>query len=334
MLPGSITELLSQQYSLVARHQMRDRCTPAERRRCVRHPELVPAGRRVLRHRAGVAQLGQQLLLPVLDAGPRAVLWGYAATQWWGFGRFRAFPVDVARPPATLSDDHLGRVHSTSTVDWGSDVTSHRGIPIVRPERLLLWLAREFTFRWGHDLGALKLERTIDHAWRSGLVDPRRLHAIADERSGKGNTGIVVLRSLLEERPLDHRPTDSNLERRWEEVVGSLASQFRRQVVVGDASPIGRFDQVHRSRPLVVEIHGELFHTMPSDIARDERRYEDLLAAGFSVVVYWEHDIWHDTETVRASLRTILGHPDRVPTLHRPTPAPFDPLPGPSHPAA
>lgn len=323
MLPERVVHLLERQYSLVARHQLRANCTPAERRRCRRDPHLQPLGTRVLRHRAASPQLGQQLLAPVLDAGPGAVLWGYAATQWWGFGRFRSFPVDVAGPPRSVRPDLIGRLHQTTTVDPDLDLTVHRGIPIARPERLVLWLAREFTQRFGHEVGALRLERALDHAWRQRLIDPARIHALAEERAGKGNAGIVVLRSLLEHRPVDYRPTDSGLEARWEKVVGSMATAFRRQVVVGGNDAIGRFDQVHRSRPLVVEIHGEAFHTMPSDIERDTERLQRLVDAGFSVVVYWEHDIWHDAMRVRSTLRSILDHPDDTPTVHRPTPAPY-----------
>lgn len=323
MLPGCVLDLLERQYSLVASHQLRRSCTPAERRRCRRDPHLEPLGPRVLRHRAASPQLGQQLLAPVLDAGPGAVLWGYAATQWWGFGRFRSFPVDIAGAPRAVRTGLLGRFHQTTILEPELDVTVHRGIPIARPERLILWLAREFTHRYGHEVGARRLERTLDHAWRQRLIAPVRIHELAERGSGKGNAGIVVLRELLATRPVDYRPTDSGLEARWEEVVGALAEQFRRQVVLGDDAPIGRFDLVHRARPLVVEVHSETFHTMPSDIERDERRVERLLAAGFSVAIYWEHDIWHDARRVRSSLRSILDHPDARPSLHRPTPSPF-----------
>jgi very-short-patch-repair endonuclease len=323
MLPESVMHLLGRQYSLIGTHQLRSECTPSERRRCRRDPHLVPVGRRVLRHRAGPPVLGQQLLAPVLDAGQGAFLWGFAATQWWGFGRFRTFPVDVGRPPCSVPPQLLGRLHQTTTVA-DQDLTVHRGIPIARPERLILWLARAYTERYGHDVGAVRLERTLDHAWRNGLIAPQRIHQLMDERSGKGNAGIVVLRRLLAGRPVDYRPADSRLEARWEEVVGAMATQFRRQVVLGADSSIGRFDQVHRSRPLVVEIHSETFHTMPSDVERDAQRVDQLLRAGFSVVIYWEHDIWHDATTVRSTLRRILDHPDCEPTLHRPTPAPFD----------
>ena len=102
--------------------------------------------------------------------------------------------------------------------------------------------------------------------------------------------------------------------------------------MLGGAAPIGRFDQVHVARPLVVEINGEKHHTMPTDVARDEERYQQLLAAGFSVVVYWQHDIWHDAPIVRSSLTQILARPDGPPAVHRPTPAPYQLLPGGSHP--
>jgi len=328
VLPGSILDLFAAQYSVVGRHQLRQRCTPEERRRASRHPDVEPMGRRVLRHRAGTPDLGQQLLAPVLDAGRDAVLWGRAATHWWGFGRFRAFPVHVSRPKDGTRGPHLGIVHTTRVIDPDLDTTNHRGIPIVRPERLLLWLARTDTERYGHEIGALRLERTLDHAWREGLVDGNRLHELAVRCSGRGNSGIVILRQLLESRPPDFRPTDSGLERRWEEVVGAIASQFRRQVVLGGDSPIGRFDQVHRQRPLVVEIHSEKFHTMPSDVADDERRAQALVAAGFCVVTYWEYDIWHDAATVRRSLADVLHRPHR-PGVVRPTLAPHLPLPVP-----
>jgi very-short-patch-repair endonuclease len=325
VLPGSVLDLFANQYSLVGRHQLRERCTPTERRRLVRHPDIDLVGPRVLRHRAGVPDLGQQLLLPVLDAGRDALLWGRAATHWWGFGRFRAFPVHVAKPKDGTRGPHFGIVHTTRVLDPELDVTSHRGISIVRPERLLLWLARADTERYGHEIGALRLERTLDHAWREGLVDGHRIHELAGRCSGKGNSGIVILRQLLEKRPPDYRPTDSNLEKRWEEVVGSMATSFRRQVVLGDDAPIGRFDQVHVDRPLVVEIHSEKFHTMPSDVADDERRADALVAAGFCVVVYWEYDIWHDAGTVQHSLRDVLRRPHAAGVI-RPTPAPYNPV--------
>ncbi len=65
---------------------------------------------------------------------------------------------------------------------------------------------------------------------------------------------------------------------------------------------------------------------MRSDIADDARRAQQLVDAGFCVVVYWEFDIWHDAAAVRGTLREILARPHR-PGLHRPTPAPYELLP-------
>ena len=77
-------------------------------------------------------------------------------------------------------------------------------------------------------------------------------------------------------------------------------------------------------RPLIVEINGEAWHTSLTDRAADRERYDRLISLGFSVVVYWEYDIWHDARTVRRTLDHIMRHPDRGPTLHRPTPAPWE----------
>ncbi|MFP5320590.1 MAG: hypothetical protein ACLGIC_01955 [Acidimicrobiia bacterium] len=321
MLPEAVLDLFARQYSVVARQQVGDRCTEAELRRVVAHPDVERVTPRVLRHRAGASSLGQDLMLAVLDAGDRSILWGRSAMHWWGFGRFRAFPAHVARRRSGTRAPRMARIHNTTVLRPDVDVTVHRGIPIARPERLILWLSRDLTGRYGHELAAIRLGRTLDHAWREGLIDGHVLHALADRCGGRGNAGIVVLRQLLDDRPPTYRPTDSGLERRWEEVVGPMAAAFRRQVVLGGDSPIGRFDQVHVSRPLVVEIHSEKFHTTPTDVERDEQRLEQLVAAGFSVVVYWEYDIWHDAGRIRRSLADLLGGPD-VPGIHRPTPAP------------
>lgn len=321
MLPEAAIQLFAHQYSLAGRAQLRSRCTPSEVRRVVEHPDVERVSPRVLRHRAGVTDLGQQLLLAVLDAGDGAVLWGRSAAHWWGFGRFRAQPPHVARRRSGIRAPRMARIHTTTVIDPASDTTVHRSIPIVRPERLILWLSRDLTARYGHELAGARLGRILDHAWREGLIDGHRIHALSQRCGGRGNAGIVVLRQLLADRPPDHRPTDSGLERRWEEVVGAASRSFRRQVVLGDDSPIGRFDQVHVDRPIVVEIHSEKFHTTPTDVARDEDRLARLVRGGFRVVVYWEYDIWHDPSRVRRSLLEVLGGPDR-PGVVRPTPAP------------
>ena len=75
---------------------------------------------------------------------------------------------------------------------------------------------------------------------------------------------------------------------------------------------------------MVVEINGEAWHSSLTDRAADNERYARFLDLGFSVVVFWEYDIWQDSRTVRAAMDRLIRRPDEKPTLHRPTPAPWE----------
>jgi very-short-patch-repair endonuclease len=165
----------------------------------------------------------------------------------------------------------------------------------------------------------------LDHAWRQRLIDGPYLHDLASRSGGRGRSGIVVLRQVLDTRPPDYRPAGSRLEERFEEIVSPVVrSELRRQVTV-DVEPVIRTVDHRLDRwPLIVEVNGEAWHTSLTDRAADAERYERMLELGFSVVVFWEYDVWHDHATVRRSLDHLLLNPDPVPTLHRPTPAPWD----------
>lgn len=262
----------------------------------------------------------------MLDAGPLGWLWSKTAATWWGLGRWRLTPVHVGRPRNSSRPPQGAQLHELRHVD-PRDVTDHHGIPIARPERVLRWLAGALTHRWPTrpDIAYDRLARTVDHAWREGLVDGRYLHELAERTGGKGRSGIVVLREVLASRPPDYLPAGSGAEERFEALLpAEVRAQLRRQVSVYDHCPIGVLDYEARRWPLAIEINGEQWHTAFADREADRRRYERLLALGYSVLVLWQYDVWHDAGSVRAVVEHLLAHPDPVPTLHRPTPAPWE----------
>ena len=325
MLPPSVLELLRQQHGALGDHQLRSLpdIDVAARRRVHRHPEIERVTPRVVRHLAAPPGTEQQLALAVLDAGAHGLLWAGPAASHWGFSRERRLPAHVAIPRRTISSARLGVPHIIRGLA-PADVTSHLGIPICRPERAVLWMARLWTNRFGHEIALERAGNTLDQAWRQGLIDGRAIHALAARAGGRGNSGIVVLRQLLDERPPDYRPTGSQLESRFEQLVSPrVAATLERQVTVDAETTIRVVDFRCTAWPLVVEINGEAFHSSLSDRAADDERYRRLLDLGLSVVVFWEYDIWHDGATVRAAMDHLLDHPDRTPTLHRPTPAPW-----------
>jgi len=336
-LPVHALSLFADQYGLLSRAQARDVLSEAERRVLSTHPDVEHISRRVFRHSAVPVTLGAQLLLPVLDATPRAWLWGASAARWWGFSRDRSPIVHVARVDGSYPKP-LGRIHRIGRID-PCDVTLHHGIPIARPERVLLTLAAHETRRYrpsrlperrnGEDLALLrpaikKLEGVVDHAWSLGLIDAEFITSMVKRLQSRGRAGIVVLREALRDVGPDYVATDSGTERRFEDLLGVLADQFDRQVEISDDHGlIGRVDYLARRWPLVVEVNGELHHVTRSDRARDSRRYARLLAAGFSVVVVWQYDVWSAPDPVFRGVSGLLTNRDRVPTLHRPTAAPW-----------
>lgn len=325
MLPEPLTDLLARQWGLAARFQIR-RLVPdhATRRWLYRHPDFDHPSPRVLHHRAVRPSNEQQVLLGVLDAGEDALLWSKAAATHWGFSRFRLLPPHVAVPRCRLKGERLAQIHVVRNLD-PIERAFHNDVPVARPETTLLWLAGMWTHRLGHELAVRETAVAADHAWRQRLVNGQFIHDMAERSGGKGRSGIVVLRTVLVKRPPDYQPAGSRLEERFEEAVGaSAASRLDRQVTVDVEQAIRTVDFRVRGRPHIIEINGEAFHTSLTDRANDAERYERLQALGFSVMVLWEYDIWHDAATVRAAVGRYLRHPDDAPTLHRPTKAPWE----------
>ncbi len=325
MLPDPVLELFRNQVGLVARHQIRLVEPNRQARRTIyRNPDLEVVTSRVLRHRAVAPSREQAVMTAVLDAGPDALLWGKSGATLFGFGRDRILPAHVAVPRHRELATSFGQVHVISHLD-PRDRTRHLEVPVARPEAIVLWIAGAFTHRFGHEVAVQRAGRVLDQAWRQRLINGRFLHDMAARSGGRGRSGIVVLRQLLMERPPDYQPAGSGLEERFEEIVTpETARRLRRQVTV-DVEPVVRtVDYRLDEWPLIVEINGEAWHTSLTDRAADDERYERFLALGFSVVVFWEYDVWHDAQTVRRAMDRLASHPDRVPTLHRPTPAPWD----------
>lgn len=102
------------------------------------------------------------------------------------------------------------------------------------------------------------------------------------------------MRELIDVRGDGYRPTDSNAEARFEQLMADVGIRsFERQVDVGDVDWLGRLDFRDRTTSLLVEIDSETFHASRIDQARDEQRRASLRAAGHVVLVIPTFDLWH-----------------------------------------
>lgn len=325
MLSVPVLNLLRRQRGVLGDHQLQQ-IEPLKpvRRRIHRHPEIERVSPRVLRHRVVPPSVEQLLMAAVLDAGRGGALWAESAASHWGFSRYPRLPAHVAVSRRTVDGTHLGHLHVVRSLD-PRDVTTHLDIPVSRPERTVLWLARKYTCRYGHEIAVERTARVVDQAWRQRLIDGTAIHALAERAGGKGNAGIVVLRAVLEQRPPDYQPAGSALEERFEAIVSAdVRAALDRQVTVDAEVVVRTVDFRLRTWPLIVEINGEAFHSSFTDRAGDAERYERLLSMGWSVAVFWEYDVWHDRHVVRAAMDRLASNPDPRPTLHRPTRAPWE----------
>jgi very-short-patch-repair endonuclease len=315
-----LSHLLPRQHSLVGRHQVdRDDWRSVTRSRSFE--ELSP---RVQRLRGSMPTPGQLVLAPVLDGGSDALLWGVSGERWWGFGRDFADKVQVgrARPSHHIVDGALGEWHRVGTIE-----PEHRmrvdEVPVASAELLVYWHARLWRLQYANEEWVEeRVGNLLDRAWRMGFIRPDVLRDLAASRDGSGNAGNIAFRNQVARRPPGYQPTDSALEERFEHQVGPFAGRLRRQVHVGADHPIGRVDFLAIDAPLVTEINSERFHSSLTDREADAIRYDQLIDAGFSVLVLWEHDVWYrSADAITAAVRTALSG-DR-PRLFQPFPPPW-----------
>jgi very-short-patch-repair endonuclease len=269
----------------------------AMRHRIARGDWLV-RGTRVLQRSGAPWTKASPLMRAVLDAGPGAVLSHGAAAAWWGLPGFDLRTLYVTRPRGLTgaSVTFADRVHEVLTLSY-EQVTVLDGIPIIRPERLILELCAT-----AHPARA---ERALDTGWSKALYSGGSLRRIHDELAASGRAGIVLMRELLDARPPGWTPPASGLEARFMAIAKEAClGEWRRQVDLGSVDHwCGRVDFVRNDLSLIVEVQSERYHGALTDQAHDAARRGDLQAAGFTMVEVWDTQLWHRKHEVIATVR-------------------------------
>lgn len=132
----------------------------------------------------------------------------------------------------------------------------------------------------------------------------RALHALLPELAERGRNGITTMRAFLDANPAGTRlPT--GLERRFEELVAAAGEKpLVRQVDLGGHEWLGRVDYLDPQLRLVVEIQSRTYHSSALDRRADQRRVDQLRAAGVADVLLVDEDlIWHQPSEVGAAVR-------------------------------
>jgi hypothetical protein len=267
--------------------------------------------------------IARRMLGAVYDSSPGGMLHGPSALAWLGvdgyaFGLRRAF---VARPRGLNgAPSQLAEIHRLRSVR-PQDLIIVRGVACESALRAIWSEAARYAAPAALDLGAKKIGHLLDRAHRLDLVTWAALHESVDDLRQRGRSGTTLMRLLAETRLPGTSPTESNQETRLEELLDrNGARPLVRQPVVGGHELVGRTDHRDEDLPLVVETNSLRFHTTPSDRAADEQRYRRLTAAGFTVGVVWEDDLWSNpsgaVETVAEARRHAAA--GRAVVVHSP----------------
>lgn len=242
----------------------------------------------------------QQAMAAVLEAGPGAVVSHATVGALWDVPGFEICPVHISRERDTNGRRlTLSRRHSARSLH-ADQVTTLRGLPVTRPERLPFDLANT-------GLSAARIERVVDHLWSRRLVSGPALRRVLGSLPKRGFRGTRLMRELLDARPDDWVPPASGLEARVMALLDDRAlSGFERQVNLGGDEWVGRVDFVHRERNIVIEVQSERFHAALSSRRDDAIRFERLRSAGFTVVEVWEDEVWHRPARFLEAVQRLL----------------------------
>ncbi|MBV9953023.1 MAG: DUF559 domain-containing protein [Acidimicrobiia bacterium] len=293
-------DLAEHQHALIAREQLLAAGWSRQKVwRFLSPDDWEPLTPRVLVRRGSKRTFEQRLHAAVLDAGPAAFLSHAAAAAVWrtsGFGLLHLRHIDVTRPRGgTRRPGSLARIHEVG--DLRADHTTVLDdIPISTPTRVIFELAAT--------VHPQRAARACDNLWARNLTSRQHLDLMFGDWADRGRTGTVVMRDILEDRPIGYVPPASNLESRFDTLAKRYGiGPFHRQVDLGGQTWIGRVDFRHHDCPLVVEVLSEAYHAALADAEDDARRFALLDEVGFTVASVWDHEIWGDPQPAMERVR-------------------------------
>lgn len=231
----------------------------------------------------------------VLSCGEGAVLSHESAAALWGLeSRERVITISIPSPRQLRRKDV--RVHRVELLP--QDRRTRRGIPLTSPARTLIDLAKTASRE--------RLERAVNAADRSDLIDPERLRAAVAERPGL--RGAPALRELLDLRTFTL--TDSELERRFLPLARRAGLPLPETGTMLNGFKVDFF---WREAGLVVETDGLRYHRTVAQQQRDRLRDQAHAAAGLTPLRFTHAQVVHDPESVLETLSAVArGLRDRA----------------------
>ncbi|MEY2419182.1 MAG: hypothetical protein QOG90_1862 [Actinomycetota bacterium] len=291
-IDDTLNALARNQFGAIGRWQLGVRRDAVDRR--VEWGLYRDATPRVIVSTSSPDTFEQRATVARLDAGPGAAISVFTTLAWVGLSGFTLEPIHVARKRRDFRKPPNGVVSHIPRNLLPEHIIEVNGLITTTPTRALadmLTLPRT---------SAKRSERALDNARSSRLTNHVLLSRMADQLYGRGWPGTTFLRDYLERKPVDWVPPASNVARRFVEIITDAGfPEPRSEVDLGDEIAwLGRVDCLDPELPLVAEIDSDRFHTAPLDVESDARRDASMTRAGFAVIRFTEHDVWHNPRSV------------------------------------
>jgi hypothetical protein len=241
----------------------------------------------------------QRAMVELLDAGQHSALSCVTAIALYGTPGFALEPIHISRGrrggrsprrgvvwhhPRLLPDHHVLIVNGLRTTTPARTLADLGGLPGIHPNRVV---------------------RAINSAWAGGLVTRAQLERMADEWCERGRRGSAFLHEYLDSHAPDWKPPASNIANRFIQIVVDAGMpEPLSEVNIGDSERwLGRVDCLDPEFPLIAEIDSDRFHVAPLDAEADAHRDVSMGRAGFAVIRFPEHKVWHAPQEVVAEWR-------------------------------
>jgi very-short-patch-repair endonuclease len=177
-------------------------------------------------------------------------------------------------------------VHESSRIDE-RDIQELDGLPIMRPERVVLELA-------GLRPSPRYIEAVIHAARRKRLITYESTLEVFNRHARRGVRGVQALRSALEQWDPAQRPTDSDMETWLLQMLrdrGCPEATTQFEVLDRHGLFVARVDAALPEWRIAIEYDSKQEHSDEFQIEHDARRRNRIIAAGYSPLVARHRDL-------------------------------------------
>lgn len=202
------------------------------------------------------------------------------------------------RPDVTVPRKRRPQSGATATVHFADLGPDDRSGGVTSADRTLLDCARNLPFD--------EALCVADSALRSGYR-PERLAALTRDARGAG--AGRMRRVAAAATPLADNPFESVLRAIALEVAGL---DVRPQVAIRDPHFLGRPDLVDADLRVALEADSFTWHGGRAQLARDARRYNALVVAGWLVLRFSWEDVMREPALVRATIEAAVHRQAQV----------------------